>query len=323
LILIVTNSEDATASLVTDELIRRGVEFFRVDTDRFPSDYAATASFGSGRKPTMETVLCTTGQRAILGDVRSVWYRRPVRPIVSPEIQEEAVAGFASDETYEFLRGLWLSCDSYWLSHPEAIRIAERKVVQLNIASRLGFEIPQTVVTNDPDKVIELRRMCHNGIVVKPLYIGFVDDRQKPLSIYTNRLADEDYDQIETVRLAPSIYQEAIDKIADLRVTVVGKRVFSARIDGADGNGETPDWRCLDLKELTHSVYELPADLERACLELVSSLKLEFGAIDFAIDRNGQHIFLEVNANGQWGWIEKLTGLPITTAIADLLISND
>jgi len=30
-------------------------------------------------------------------------------------------------------------------------------------------------------------------------------------------------------------------------------------------------------------------------------------------------VFWDMNPNGQWGWIEELTGLPIARAIAELL----
>jgi hypothetical protein len=33
-------------------------------------------------------------------------------------------------------------------------------------------------------------------------------------------------------------------------------------------------------------------------------------------------VFLEINTNGQWGWIEEHTGLPLTSAMADLLTSE-
>jgi hypothetical protein len=34
-------------------------------------------------------------------------------------------------------------------------------------------------------------------------------------------------------------------------------------------------------------------------------------------------VFLEINPSGQYGWIEGLTGLPITQAIAELLVLHD
>ena len=46
-----------------------------------------------------------------------------------------------------------------------------------------------------------------------------------------------------------------------------------------------------------------------------------YGAFDFAITDDFWY-FLECNANGQFGWLEAETGLPITAAIADLLLGE-
>ena len=37
---------------------------------------------------------------------------------------------------------------------------------------------------------------------------------------------------------------------------------------------------------------------------------------------DGEYIFLEINPAGQWLWIEELTKLPITEALADLLVGK-
>lgn len=48
-------------------------------------------------------------------------------------------------------------------------------------------------------------------------------------------------------------------------------------------------------------------------------LDLSFGALDFLVTSSGDWVFLEINPNGQWAWIEDKTGLPIAAAIADAL----
>jgi D-alanine-D-alanine ligase-like ATP-grasp enzyme len=51
----------------------------------------------------------------------------------------------------------------------------------------------------------------------------------------------------------------------------------------------------------------------------MNMLDLRFGALDFLVTPEGEWVFLEINPNGQWAWIEENTGLPITSAIADIL----
>src|SRR6266851_4864116 len=47
------------------------------------------------------------------------------------------------------------------------------------------------------------------------------------------------------------------------------------------------------------------------------------GALDFLVTPEGKWVFLEINPNGQWAWIEEETGLPIAAAIADALRSRN
>jgi glutathione synthase/RimK-type ligase-like ATP-grasp enzyme len=44
-----------------------------------------------------------------------------------------------------------------WVSHPEATRRAESKLVQLRAAAAAGFRAPRTLVSQDP---AEIRRFC-------------------------------------------------------------------------------------------------------------------------------------------------------------------
>jgi hypothetical protein len=43
---------------------------------------------------------------------------------------------------------------------------------------------------------------------------------------------------------------------------------------------------------------------------------LRFAAFDFAMDNQNQWFFLEINPNGQWYWIEEMTGQPLSQAMA-------
>ena len=54
-------------------------------------------------------------------------------------------------------------------------------------------------------------------------------------------------------------------------------------------------------------------------LALMGRLGLRFGALDFVVTPDEQWIFLEINSNGQWAFVEDATGQPITAAICDAL----
>jgi len=56
-------------------------------------------------------------------------------------------------------------------------------------------------------------------------------------------------------------------------------------------------------------------------VELVARLGLRFGAIDIIVTPDDRYVFLEINPNGQWLWIEEETGLPIRDAICTELMN--
>ncbi|MEV7971076.1 hypothetical protein AB0O34_34540 [Sphaerisporangium sp. NPDC088356] len=79
------------------------------------------------------------------------------------------------------------------------------------------------------------------------------------------------------------------------------------------------DWR-QDYDRIAYTVVDPPPRLADTAFAFLRALDLSFGAFDFAITRDGSHMFLECNPNGQWGWLEDATGIPVAAAIAELLL---
>ena len=51
-------------------------------------------------------------------------------------------------------------------------------------------------------------------------------------------------------------------------------------------------------------------------------LGLSYGAVDLVLTPEGRYVFLEINPNGQYLWVEDATGLPISDALCDLLMGS-
>jgi glutathione synthase/RimK-type ligase-like ATP-grasp enzyme len=113
-----------------------------------------------------------------------------------------------------------------------------------------------------------------------------------------------------------------VPKRVELRITVVGDQVFAAEIHSQKAKRTRIDWRRYDLAHTPHYPHTLPDEVRRSCVELVRRLGLCYGAIDMVLTPDGRYVFLEINPNGQFLWIEQLTGMPISDAICDLLASG-
>lgn len=312
--MIISNTYDPTADVVVRELNRRNTPFFRLNTDEFPRWIRGSLSVEGSYA---ERILAwdNRNREVDLGNIHAVWYRRPTPPKIDYDLPS-GLSRFVQDECYDFIRGLWYSLDCFWVSHPDAIRRAEHKVYQLTVASRLGLPVPRTLISNDPERVRSFAQICANGVVAKAIYIGFIDD--PPRSIFTSVVNPVDLEDSESLRMAPVIFQEKIDKKCDIRVTVIGQQIFAAEIM-ASHSKFILDWRASEIEKLEYRVHKLPGTIEAKCLSLVKELGLTFGAIDLALTDKGDYFFFEINPNGQWAWIEPKTQLPLTGTLVDLL----
>jgi len=121
---------------------------------------------------------------------------------------------------------------------------------------------------------------------------------------------------------APGIFQENIPKQVELRITVIGRKIFAVEIQSQDHKESTHDWRGLKAGDLHHCPHDLLEPIQAMYLRFLDHFDLAYGAIDMILTADGEYIFLENNPSGQFGWIEKLTGLPLTATLAELLIAG-
>ena len=137
----------------------------------------------------------------------------------------------------------------------------------------------------------------------------------------TRILRQEELALLDHARDAPVIFQEYIEALYDLRVTIVGEEVFSAAIHSQQ-TAYAVDFR-MDMENAAIEAMLLPAEVEDAIRSLVDRLGLVYGAIDMRRTPDDQYVFLEINPAGQWLFVEQKTGQPIAAALAELLVAND
>lgn len=316
--MIATNRFDPTADHVLLELRERGADVVRLNTEDVPSDAGIVLGIDQGG---VDGRLEFGGRSVRLGDIRSVWYRRPAPPEPSDRLVDPADRRFASEESEEALFGLWRVLEGVWVSHPDALEAASYKPAQLRAASILDLEVPRTLITNEPEDALRFVEGLDGRAVVKPLRSGLLrkTDEYEEV-IFTNPIREEDVlDGMQAVSLCPSLLQEYVEKDVEVRVTVVGKEVFAAEIRSQVTPGAEHDWRRVSAVDVEHAPHELPTRVVAGCSKLVQRLGLNFGAIDLIRTPDGRYVFLEINPNGQWLWVETLTGLRITESLVRLL----
>lgn len=315
-VLILSCDADVHVAPVTGHLDRWGVPWHRIDPGASAGEAFVEIQINKGRY-----VAELPGRRARsldFGRIRSLWYRRPTD--LSPPFRSVGadVRRFIASNRRAVLYG-WLdqlACP--WLpGRPGVEDRAANKTYQLSLASELGFRTPTTRITTSPEALVDLYSRFPQGIVVKPLVPLFNAERNA-VQMFTRLVNRRELRGYISSLHAPMIVQERIPKRFDIRVTVVGDKVFTASIDSQSRNRTAVDFR-HDIPQLRHEAHRLPASEAQRCVRLVRRLGLCFGAIDLILTPTGRYVFLEINPNGQWLWIEEQTGLPLAEAVASLL----
>jgi MvdD family ATP-grasp ribosomal peptide maturase len=321
-ILIITHSEDnESVALVTEAIARKGGHTIRFDTDRYPTDVRLTAYYGAGSD---ERLTLTNEEGEFdLREVTAIWHRRLRFGAHLPARLDKQLRHASLGETSAAAHGMLASLKTFRMDHVHHIRHAENKQLQLQVARELGLGIPRTLTTNDPAAVRAFAKSCESGIVTKMLSSFAIHDEGKELVVFTNAVKQEDLEDLSGLNLCPATFQELIPKSLEIRVTVVGHRVMSASIDSQVSTRATHDWRRDGVRMIQDwQPYELPIEVEEKILRLMDYFSLNYSAIDIILTPDGKHIFLELNPCGEFFWLERTPGLPISDAIADLLLAH-
>ncbi len=317
MILILTQDFDPIADRLVVELGRRGAPCFRWHVDSLTAGAALRASVGPGAAAGQ---LRWHGRTLDVDQVRSVWNRRPA-PFRLPESLDADERLFAERENQAAVFAFLRLADWFWINHPDANRRASNKLGQLAAARRLGLEIPRTLMTNDPDAARAFVAEAGGPVVYKTLHSPFIGDSAD--ACFTSVLSKEHLDGLDLIRHTPGLFQEYVAKRVELRIIVVGERLFAAEIHSQEADAARVDWRQADARQLKHAAHDLPVEVAQKCRALVRDFDLAYGAIDMIVTPDGRYVFLENNPAGQYGWIEDFLALPITAAVADLLIAGD
>jgi glutathione synthase/RimK-type ligase-like ATP-grasp enzyme len=246
--------------------------------------------------------------------VRSVWCRRMmIAPklfdysAVHPDDLNNVIADMSANVSgmWHFIAAL-CGNNVRWLNKISSIERGNSKATQLRIAHDIGFSVPDTLIGNDPD---EVRQFCakHGGnIVMKPfLQKGWMENGDKRLQV-TSVISQADLVEDLPILLCPSIFQNLIEKNYELRVVILGDTIIAAKLNSQGHDHLKLDWR-LDAytQQMTIEPYSLPVEIKTKIKTFMRAMELEMGSMDIIVDKNGNYIFLEINEQGQFLFLEK------------------
>jgi hypothetical protein len=256
-----------------------------------------------------------------IGDVGCVWFRKPKYPHAVSVPDEYLGLTRRSLEAHVRLFYAILE-DCKWVSNPWSIWRAGNKLLQMERAFKVGFKVPETVVTTSSVQAEKFRKEV-GDVVIKSVSQEALTVSGKTHLFYTRFIPQSQNLDMSGLFVSPTIFQRAINKVCDIRVTVVGNKVFACRITQKESLRDEIDWRKgIGTDNLNYENMGLDSELSTSCRCLVKDLGLKFGTIDLVVGNGGETWFLEINPNGQWGFVERNAGIPISKALASLFMES-
>ncbi|MFJ3937046.1 MULTISPECIES: ATP-grasp ribosomal peptide maturase [unclassified Streptomyces] len=308
-VLVLTNLHDVTTDIVLRVLAARRVPVVRLDpgTDLLAGS-SLSASYGTGGQ---RGVLRTPSRDLDLTRVQSVWVRRPSAYDGPPGLDEHD-RRFAREQAFWGIGGVLASLPhAHYVNHPWNNRAAEHKPTQLAAAQRVGFLVPDTLITQVAREAREFVARHCDGVVYKPVWNSPYRVAGRPHSVWVREVREEEV--TDAVAVCPHLFQARVDKAFDVRVTAVGSWLSGVRIDSPD-----LDWRRRQGLMRCGPV-EVPGAVEQSVHAYLAHFRLVYGAFDFAVTHDGTWYFLECNPNGQWAWQPPDVTDGIAHALADQL----
>lgn len=308
MILVAGIADERPTALVIDALETSGVEYRVLDQRQHAAvslrvDVAGTAGGGE-----LDGALVIDGECVRLAEVRGVFLRL---------MDDQCLPGMAERPLDDPVRArcqrlharlqAWADlAPGRVLNRPGACGSNHSKPYQAQAIRATGFAIPATMVTNDPSQArafIEAAWAERAEVIYKSV---------SGVRSIVRCVERADLERLDRIRWCPTQFQRRVAG-ADVRVHVVGERVFAARIVS-----EATDYRyaARDGVEVRIEAWQAPAPLAQRCVALARRLEMPLAGIDLRIDDDGRSTCFEVNPSPAFSYYEARTGLPIAAAIA-------
>lgn len=307
--LIISSSIDYSTDLVCLELRERKKRYLRLNRDKF-GEYEILFSLQNREM----TIKLDKSSYTVGNDIlKGIFFRAPVflRSHKKYNVNEQLYRSQWSS----FIRNLIVFDKARWINHPVNTYRAENKLYQLQCAQKVGLPTPQTFVGNMlPEDITPAKKY-----IVKSLDTALFYDESQEYFTYSSVVGGNELVE-SNIKDAPIILQEFLEDKRDIRVTVVGNKLFPV---GITKNGENiyGDWRKNAKEFLQYKPELLPDDISNGIMKLMNELGLSFGGVDLAFS-NGKYYFIEVNPTGEWGWLSQYGAIPLEKAIVNELVGE-
>lgn len=299
-ILILGGEDDDHAMHMLRYLRDRSADVELFDSRWFPSSMTLTfdPAHRTGR------IRLPGGRVLDLAEVTAVYWRC-YNQVAIPPLPDEGQAMIAGNDARSLFESLLIDWQIRWVNGWTAFQLHQTKPAALALVAALGIPVPRTLLGNDPQAVREFAAQVPK-VIFKPVQGG-----AHTLRLTQDHLSDQN---LGNLAYAPVTLQEEIEG-TNIRVFVAGERVLACEVmSGEIDFREDPDPRIVP--------HPLPREVEQQCRQAAQVLHLKWTGIDLRLSPEGRYVFLEANPSPMFMGFQARCGLPLTEALADLLLGE-
>jgi hypothetical protein len=239
----------------------------------------------------------------------AVWLRQPDQPSHSPEVSAAKKLGDYPaffDALAYMLEPLPVWCIN---TYSASCRV-RNKGAQLRLAGASGLKVPATLMSNSPTAVREFFDQYPNNAICKA-FASHVWQQQGSEDISVTETFCLTREQLpaddEVFTYAPAIYQEMVAKEFDVRLILMGERIYSYALRTPENS---LDWRFdAARKNLAVEIISTPPEVEAGLHLFAQKTGICFGVMPWIGTGNGGS-WRSMNRASSCGW----TSSPWTAA---------
>ena len=321
-ILVITNEADHLLSALFQKYLSKNDNFIIFNIDLIQKNLL-TISQGFFE---------LNGLKITIKSIDLIWYRRldflESSMILKNLIHLEKVpideALFMYSEYKQLLLGLLhLLKDTPTINHIDIFYNSNYKISNFERAKEIGFNVPSSIISNDICKIEEFGNKYLWNVVLKTFFTTTYKKDSIEYYVPVKKISRDDFNHSKNlIRSFPIYLQQYIEKQYELRIVVIGKEIFPFAIYSQEHESSKIDFRIDDLSKLKHELIEIPEYLTNFIVQYISDYQIDFCSFDIVFTPNNEYYFLECNLDGEWYWIEDITGVKLTDRIWSLINSK-
>jgi glutathione synthase/RimK-type ligase-like ATP-grasp enzyme len=255
------------------------------------------------------------------------WRRRYSNPTIAAASLHPADIKVVKRETQAFVMAqvAMLAPGARHINPDAAARRSDNKLLQLRLAREAGLRIPDTLISNDPARIRAFIANRPAGTVIHKHLVGHDwQEGAAAFGSYTARVALADLPEDASLQTIPGTFQTAVPKALEIRAVFFGDYCLSAAIDSNRFEAGRDDWRAIQDRSGAWQPHRLPQDIVDRIVRYMQCLGIVFGSADLILTPDGDYVFLEMNEQGQFLWLEQdCPELPILDSFCRLIVDGE